>query len=205
MGCEICENKNEKNVLYENDKIIICSALNPSTAGHLQIYSKNHYTIIEEVPQEILTYMSTASNKISMLLFEALKVHGTNIIIQNGETSGQTIPHFCINIIPRRTDDGMKLDWDLKKASNEELESVHNIISEQVNILAQAPKEQKQDVVIEENTIKDAQFKEIAKIKDSKKIKDNNQDTENEQDSEDDNSNKPKSTNNYLKSLERMP
>ena len=133
MECIICDKKYEKNILYENDDFTIMLAVEPSTNGHIQIFSKNHYTILEQVPDETLGKMMAAANKISMLLFELLKVHGTNIIANNGVPAGQKIPHFSIDIIPRRTDDNLKIDWALKPANPEALDSVHRIIEEGIS------------------------------------------------------------------------
>lgn len=199
MQCDICENKFEKNILFQNDKIIILFSPNPNSQGHLQIYPKQHYTIVEEVPSETLGYLSSVSNKISMLLFEALKVHGTNILIQNGGAAGQTIPHFCINVIPRRSDDGMKIDWDLKRASNEDLDSVHNILSEKIESAdTKSNQEQKKPTAHATSTtppstpiIKEAEYTDVEQIK--------------QEDNEDPNSDEPKLVNYYIKSLERIP
>lgn len=130
MGCDICEGKMKENIVYENNKMIIVLADNPSTSGHLQIFPKKHISIMEQLSQEDADYIISAANKTSMILFEALKVHGTNIIVQNGIPAGQTIPHFSIHIIPRRTDDGLSLEWDMKQASNESLDSMQRLISE---------------------------------------------------------------------------
>jgi diadenosine tetraphosphate (Ap4A) HIT family hydrolase len=136
MTCVICDRKKEDdndNVIYENDNILIMLAENPSVSGHLQIFPKRHITIMEQLTSEESEHVINAANKVSMILFEALKVHGTNIVIQNGTSAGQAIPHFSVNIIPRRTDDGLSLDWDMKQASNDSLESMQRIISEGIN------------------------------------------------------------------------
>jgi histidine triad (HIT) family protein len=138
MECQICESKNENNLIYENDKIKIYLAFQPSAPGHIQIFPKTHYSIFEEVPDDMLNYISLVANKFSMILFELLKVHGTNIIIQNGVPAGQTLSHFSVHVIPRRTDDGLKLEWDMKQATPESLESMHRIITEGLTIPAKA-------------------------------------------------------------------
>lgn len=132
MACTLCDGTMDDHILYRNGAIVVALATDPVSSGHIQVFTKNHYTILEEVPSEELQYLSNAVNKISMLLFEILKVHGTNIIIQNGGASGQRIPHVSAHIIPRRTDDGLKLDWELKKANNEDLESMQRIIAERM-------------------------------------------------------------------------
>jgi diadenosine tetraphosphate (Ap4A) HIT family hydrolase len=133
MDCIICERKFEKNILFENDQIIVMLAVEPSVNGHIQIFSKNHHTIMEQATDDEISQMMAAANKISMILFEALKVHGTNIIINNGVPAGQKIPHFAIDILPRRNDDNLKLDWALKQATPEALDSIHKIIEEGLN------------------------------------------------------------------------
>lgn len=178
MKCSICDARMEKNLVYQNDRIKILLALEPATSGHLQIFSTEHFAIMEEVPDELLGYMSMAANKISMLLFELLKVHGTNIIIQNGIPAGQMIPHFSINIIPRRTDDGLKLDWDIKQASPESLESIHRIISE--------------GIPVEDTNPPESQAESVKEIEEEKSEESSNYSTE-------------KKTNYHLKSLERIP
>lgn len=130
MECVICDRKFEKNILYENDQIIIMLAVEPAVNGHIKLFSKEHYTILEQTPDNIVNALISAANKMSMILFEILKVHGTNIIINNGVPAGQKIPHISIDILPRRTDDNLKLDWALKQATPEALDSVHRIIEE---------------------------------------------------------------------------
>ncbi len=191
MSCEICENKFEKNLIYENDKIKICLALEPATSGHIQLFSQEHYPILEQVPLPLLSYISAAANKVSILLFEMLKVHGTNIIIQNGVPAGQNVPHFSIHIIPRRTDDGLKLDWDLKQAAPDALESIQRIITEGMNTL-----EQNQQVPTPQLTTETAEVPAPAEEETTE---------DKEEEKEPDHHKKQKKRNYYLESLERIP
>jgi diadenosine tetraphosphate (Ap4A) HIT family hydrolase len=146
MECIICEKKFEKNILFENEQIIIMLAVEPAVSGQIQIFSKEHHTIMEQVSDEEISLMISAANKISIILFELLKVHGTNIIINNGVPAGQKIPHFSIDILPRRTDDNLKLDWALKQAAPEALDSIQQIINEGMNTPEKATMEEKRDV-----------------------------------------------------------
>jgi len=102
---------------------------------------------MEQVPDDILSMITAAANKISIILFEILKVHGTNIIINNGVSAGQKIPHFSVDILPRRTDDNLKLDWTLKQAAPEALESIHKIIEDGMNVPEPQVIEEKKEIV----------------------------------------------------------
>lgn len=191
MACPICDGEFEKNLIFKNDKIMVFTAINPIIPGHLQIFPKEHISILEEVPNELLDYMSSVSNKLSMLLFELLKVHGTNMIIQNGVPAGQTIPHFSINIIPRRSDDGLKLEWDMKQTTPESLESMQRIISEGV---AQPPEKR---IEIEEAPVETIS-KNLPEKMPVKEEATEETDEEEEPPAE-------KKINYYLRSLERIP
>jgi diadenosine tetraphosphate (Ap4A) HIT family hydrolase len=187
MECIICDNKFEKNILFENEQIIIMLAVEPAVSGQIQIFSKQHHTIMEQATDEEISAMISAANKISIVLFELLKVHGTNIIINNGVPAGQKIPHFSIDILPRRTDDNLKLDWALKQAAPEALDSIQRIINEGMNTPEKAIMEEKRDVGIVE-----AKSKRIEIIKkDAKKT---------EEDSDDENQ-----TNYYHQLFKRVP
>lgn len=188
MSCDVCDGKLNNSIIYENDNIIITLANNPCTSGHVQIFPRKHFTIIEELPSELLNYMSLAANKISMILFESLKVHGTNILVQNGIPAGQNIPHMSMHIIPRRSDDGLKIDWDMKQASAESLENMQRIISEGVSV-------EETEEKIEEN--KDHSKEEDKETQDINSVSSASK-TENIQ-------NTGKKTDYWLKTLERIP
>lgn len=206
MNCIICDRKeNDKsNIVYENNNIIITLAENPSVSGHLQIFPKRHVTILEQLTTEESDYIISAANKVSIILFEAMKVHGTNIVIQNGIPAGQTTPHFSVHVIPRRTDDGLSLDWDMKQASTESLESMQRLISEGINfeevkplqeLREERPADTMREDIVNENSDNNEEDTTSSRLK--RAGEDSGAETK---------SNSPgKKTNYWLKSLERIP
>ena len=73
---------------------------------------KEHFTILEGVPENILEKCSLIANKIGIAVFESLGSQGTNIMIQNGLGAGQKVPHFAIEVVPRVENDGLNLTWE---------------------------------------------------------------------------------------------
>ncbi len=131
MACIICDLINEKKeTIYQDDKVVVLLVHKGFTIGHLKIVPKNHFNIFEQVPDEILSYMMTVANKFATILFDTFGLHGTNILIQNGVGAGQTIPHFSIDVVPRKANDGLNLKWDMNKASHESLEGMKSILIE---------------------------------------------------------------------------
>lgn len=122
MDCKICDYiKNKKNIIFENDTVYAMLPEKGSSLGHIWVIPKRHYPIIEQVPDYELTPLFTVTNKLSSILFETLKIQGTNIIIQNGLAAGQQYAHFMINIIPRTENDNLKLEWKPKQINEEEM------------------------------------------------------------------------------------
>jgi gamma-glutamyl phosphate reductase len=51
---------------------------------------------------------------------------GLNIVQNNGETAGQTVPHFHLHVIPRYQGDRQNILWKPGKASDAELDEIVN-------------------------------------------------------------------------------
>jgi len=115
--CDIIAQKKTAHVLYEDEQSLIFIK-NPK-----QIISipKQHYIIMEQVPEEVLAHLFNATSKISSILFEALGAEGSNFIIHNGVAAGQTTDHFSVNTIFRASNDGFNFAWPTTKPSQDEL------------------------------------------------------------------------------------
>ncbi len=131
MACEACEWELEP--IYEDSDIVVVLSPNPTNFGHTIVMPKEHYTIMEHVPDEILEKMAVVVNKMSIKLFESLNIQGTNLLVQNGVDAGQQIPHFMIHIIPRLENDGIDFSWDPRQLGEEEMSTIEMKIKKQIN------------------------------------------------------------------------
>ncbi|MEM4637512.1 MAG: HIT family protein [Candidatus Woesearchaeota archaeon] len=208
MSCIICDDDKSKNIIYSNEKIIVSVAQKSITSGHIQIFPKKHITILEQLSDEESEYLINAANKVSMILYSTMNINGTNILINNGTSAGQEIPHFCIDIIPRRENDGLMLEWDTKQSSNESLDNMQRIISE--NILYEDKKninnsdynniENKNNYLTADESKNNKTQQESNKESNEEKIKKNEVSTNKINKSEE-----QKKVNYWLKSFERIP
>jgi diadenosine tetraphosphate (Ap4A) HIT family hydrolase len=129
MECKLCkiyENKELLNIMkiYEDEICIVLLSKKPASLCHTIIYPKKHYTILEQVPDQEIAHIFNVCNNISRAMFESLNIQGTNIFVQNGLAAGQEEPHFCIHIISRQENDGIKLDWVPKQLTEEEMSTI---------------------------------------------------------------------------------
>lgn len=111
-------------IIYEDDVFIAYLSPTPNVVGHTILQPKEKFPIFEAVPNQIVGKMFFLANQLSAILFETLGIEGTNILIQNGTAAGQKDPHVQVHIIPRKQEDGVKLDWEPKKLNKDDMEIV---------------------------------------------------------------------------------
>ena len=141
--CQIIGNRIPSKKVYEDELVMAVLDVNGSNPGHCFVMPKNHYPIIEQVPEIEIGKLFQVSNKISTAIFESLGAQGTNIFVANGIPAGQTIAHFTINVIPRRENDGINLQWQPKQLSEEEMSTVELKLKEQTKNIGHFEKEEK--------------------------------------------------------------
>ncbi len=145
-GCIICQiigNQVPSKKVYEDESVLAVLDVNGSNPGHCFVMPKNHYPIIEQVPDLEIGRLFNVSNKISSAIFESLGVQGTNIFVANGIPAGQTVAHFTINVIPRKENDGINLQWQPRQLSEEEMSTVELKLKEQTKNVGHFEKEEK--------------------------------------------------------------
>jgi histidine triad (HIT) family protein len=149
--CGIVQGEFESEELYSDESVIAVLHLKPAVPGQILLFTKEHYPIIEQVPDDVIGHIFSVANKLSVGLFESLGVQGTNIIIENGVAAGQSIPHFSVSIVPRNENDGMNLEWTPTKPSDDELDIAHAQLVEEANMIGSDEKK----VVVEEEETKE--------------------------------------------------
>lgn len=130
--CQIVANRVPSYKVYEDDLTLAVLDVNGANPGHCFVIPKNHYPIIEQVPEGELGNHFIVANKISSAIFETLKAQGTNIFIRNGIPAGQQVAHFMINVIPRNENDNINLQWKPRQLSEEEMSTVELKLKEQM-------------------------------------------------------------------------
>ncbi len=141
--CQIIGNKIPSKKVYEDDSVVAILDVNGANPGHCFVMPKYHYPIIEQVPDRELGKLFQVSNKISSAIFESLGAQGTNIFVANGIPAGQTVAHFAINVIPRKENDGINLQWQPKQLNEEEISTIELKLKEQTKNIGSFEKEEK--------------------------------------------------------------
>jgi diadenosine tetraphosphate (Ap4A) HIT family hydrolase len=144
MMCVVCEKIKEKKALivYEDDNLIAVLPSKPAVPGHVKIMPKQHFTRIEEISDELVEQLFFLANIASSAVFDALKAHGTNIILNESEN------HLVVDVIPRKEGDGLSFLWKPKQLTPAEMDDIHNKINDKIFLIAK--KEEKKEEEKEE-------------------------------------------------------
>lgn len=159
MECETCDFiKNNGLKLIEDERVVAYMSPRPMAKGHIIVVPKNHYPIFENIPDELVAHIFSVVNKLSTIVLETLDCKGTNILINNGLSAGQIDAHFQVNIIPRKENDGLNLEWQPKKQSEDEFVKILD------NILNPMETSKKEPDVMEETDEENYLMKSLRRI-----------------------------------------
>jgi diadenosine tetraphosphate (Ap4A) HIT family hydrolase len=160
--CEIIELKH--NVLYEDKEVIVAVKETVLQPGQVTIFSKEHFTILEMVPEKVLKACAVMSNKVGVAVFDSLQAQGTNILVMNGLGAGQTVPHFAIDVIPRQPDDKINLEWTPKQLMEDEMEMTTSLLIKELEKLGKEPEKVAKGVEIVEDHKDNPLLKSLRRI-----------------------------------------
>ncbi len=118
-------------ILLEDDDIKVLAPAKGFADGQINIVPNQKALILEQVPSVLLGKMFQVAVKLSSVQFESLGVQGTNIVIQNGVSSGQEEGVFSMKLIPRKEGDGLVF-YESKQATPSELDDVlHRLLKDE--------------------------------------------------------------------------
>lgn len=164
--CLISEKKVQAKVIYDDAQCVAVLEINPANPGHMLLFPREHYLIMPQVPEETLRHLFQVSKHLSQAALRSLQVEGTNILVANGAAAGQRVPHFMIEIIPRKDQDHLAMfALPKQEAKPAELEEARRRLRKRVNELFGVPEAVEAEIV-EEKQEKKPEKKKKAKQED---------------------------------------
>ena len=133
--CDIINKKIEAKIVYEDGAVMAILSDEPTIFGHLLVFPKQHHATLEEVDEKVVTQLFYVASFAATAIFEGLGAEGTNIITCNGNNSNQRYPHLVIDILPRKTNDGLNFRWEPKKITPEDMDSIKEKIKDKAALI----------------------------------------------------------------------
>lgn len=134
MKCEYCEIiERQRNIICSEQEVIAAVLENAVVPGQIVVFPRQHWPIFETVPEQIIKKCTVIANKIGMAVFDSLGAQGTNLFVRNGIGAGQNAPHFALEVIPRRENDNLPLQWKPLQLMEDEMDTAFLQLKEQVD------------------------------------------------------------------------
>ena len=107
--------------LYEDDDTLSFMDINPANEGHALVVSKEHWRNVHEIPDSLISAVSVTAKKIAGAVEAQLFPDGINLVQCNGPGAAQSIDHFHMHVLPRKSGDDLKLNWGLVAGDMEQI------------------------------------------------------------------------------------
>jgi len=108
LFCKIAAGELPAEKLYEDENAIVIRDINPQSPSHFLAIPKKHYPAIHDVPKEeappLFAGLMNATRQ--ALNASGLENKGYRLVINSGESAGQTVPHLHIHILG-----GRQMEW----------------------------------------------------------------------------------------------
>lgn len=103
LFCKMANNLIPVTKVYEDDQVIVINDINPQAPHHLLAIPRRHYSAIHEVPSGELGLFQALSGAVQKVVTEkGLSAKGYRLVINSGESAGQTVPHIHVHILSGR-------------------------------------------------------------------------------------------------------
>jgi len=103
--CKIVKGEIPSFKVYEDGQILAIADINPASKGHILVLPKEHYPILQLMPQETFRHLFEKLKYIERAVKEGLPAIDTYAYIASGGVAGQQSPHLLIHIIPKEKND----------------------------------------------------------------------------------------------------
>ncbi|MGA9402499.1 HIT family protein [Haladaptatus sp.] len=131
--CQIVAGDIPSKTVYEDDSVLAFLDVNPLAPGHTLVITKDHYETLGDLPEDTAMDLFSALHELTPAVETAVDADASNVAFNNGEASGQEVPHIHGHIIPRFEDDGGKpihaVAGDRPELSDDELDEIAADIS----------------------------------------------------------------------------
>lgn len=133
--CKILDGKEEGTFLFKGKKVSAFLDIHPLFEGHTLVIPNDHYVNISDVSEEALTEVMKVAQMVSNMMIKNLGAEGINIIHSTGRPAGQTIWHFHVHILPRKTGDDREFErWWFSRSHRAERDELDSLAARMLNI-----------------------------------------------------------------------
>lgn len=122
--CKIVAGEIPSHKIDEDDKTLAFMDINPWTRGHALVIPKEHSRNIYDADPADLAATHITAQRVAQRMRDQLGCEGINTLQSSEPVAMQTVFHTHVHVIPRYSDDGLRLPAHPKPAEHEELAGI---------------------------------------------------------------------------------
>ncbi len=109
--CKIVAGDLAGEIIDSDERTVSFMDINPATAGHALVIPREHSKDLMEISDDDLAACTLAARRLARKMEETIDPEGFNVLNCCGQAAWQTVFHFHLHVVPRNTDDPLKLPW----------------------------------------------------------------------------------------------
>lgn len=109
--CKIVAGELPARIVRQDERTIAFMDIAPATYGHTLVIPRNHARDLLEIEPEDLAAVALAAQRIAVRAKERFGAAGVNLLNSCGSAAWQTVFHLHVHVIPRYSDDPLRLPW----------------------------------------------------------------------------------------------
>ncbi len=109
--CKIVAGELPATIVDEDKRTIAFMDINPATRGHALVVPRRHTRDLLSIDSDDLCATATAAQRLAARMSERLGAAGVNLLNSCGAAAWQTVFHFHLHVIPRYSEDPLRLPW----------------------------------------------------------------------------------------------
>jgi len=123
--CSIVSGEIPAYKLYEDEETLAFLEIDPSSAGHTLIISKEHIEDFMDLDDKLMLPVMRSVQKVAKMIEKALGADNFTIGVNSGKIVGRHVEHVHVHVIPRFPDDeGHYIQGVVNRPSKETLEEI---------------------------------------------------------------------------------
>ena len=122
--CKIVAGELPAERIREDEHTVAFMDINPWVRGHALVVPRRHSRNLYEIEGDDLRHTAAASKEVALRMRDRLRCDGVNLLNSCEPAAWQTVFHFHVHVIPRFTDDPLRLPGAPSSADAEELAAV---------------------------------------------------------------------------------
>jgi histidine triad (HIT) family protein len=124
LFCQIVAGEVPAQIVDSDEHTVAFMDISPATRGHSLVIPKAHSADLMEVSEEDLSRTMAAVQRLARRIDEVLTPDGFNLLNSCRPAAWQTVFHFHVHVIPRYSDDPLKLPWIPRGGDEAEIAAV---------------------------------------------------------------------------------